>query len=66
MTQVITILTAIALVMAVLALVGVGIVIHNIKSDKPIRQDDHDYSDDYTDPAKILGGTCNWDEEQDK
>jgi hypothetical protein len=34
MTQVIIILTAIALSMAVLALVGVGIVIHNIKSDK--------------------------------
>lgn len=35
MTQVIIILTAIAIVMAVLALVGVGILIHNIKSDKP-------------------------------
>ena len=62
MTQVIIILCTIALVMAVLALVGVGIVIHNIKSDKPRQQDDHDY----TDPTKILGGTCNWDEEQDK
>lgn len=62
MTQVIIILCTIALVMAVLALVGVGILIHNIKSDKPIQQDDHDYSD----LTKILGGTCNWDEEQDK
>lgn len=62
MTQVIIILTAIALAMAVLALVGVGIVIHNIKSDKPIQQDDHDYSH----LTKILGGTCNWDEEKDK
>ena len=33
-----------------------------IKADKPIQQDDHDYSD----LTKILGGTCNWDEEQDK
>lgn len=34
MTQVITILLGIALSMAVSALVGVGIVIYNIKSDK--------------------------------
>ena len=61
MTQVITILLGIALAMAVLALVCVGILIYYVKSDKP-RQDDHDY----TNPVKILGGTCNWDEDQDK
>ena len=36
MIYVTTTLSAIALGMAVLALAGVGIVIHNIKSDKPI------------------------------
>jgi len=34
-----------------------------IKADKPNKQQDEH---DYTDPTKILGGTCNWDEEQDK
>jgi hypothetical protein len=33
-----------------------------INTDKPRQQDDHDY----TDLTKILGGTCNWDEEKER
>lgn len=59
MTQVITILLGIALAMVVLVIASIGILIYYIKSDKPSQ-------DDYTNPTKILGGTCNWDEDQDK
>ena len=62
-----TILLVIALAMAVLALVGVGILIHNTKSDKPVIRDYENWAEKLTSDrdeidyhgADKLGGTDN-------
>ena len=53
----------IALFIALAAIIlNIVLLFITIKVDEPRQQDDHDYSD----LTKILGGTCNWDDEQDK
>ena len=58
---VIDILYYIGLILSLVAIVmSFVLLLRVINADKPRQQDDHDYSD----LTKILGGTCNWDEEQ--
>jgi hypothetical protein len=60
MTVIVDTLYYIGLILSLVAIVMSFVLLITIKADKPIQQDDHDYSD----LTKILGGTCNWDEDE--
>jgi len=62
MTEQITIvLLIITAIIAILALIGVGIIMRNIKQDKPVKPITAEQEIDYHGADK-LGGTCNDDD----
>ena len=59
--QLTIVLSIIAIILGVLAFIGVGIIMRNIKQDKPVKPITAEQEIDYHGADK-LGGTCNDDD----